>query len=536
MNKIPKEKIQKIIHIGIIIIASFVVGLSLQLVHAWTEPTLTAPNGNLGAPINTGASTQTKSGALYINGGVIAPIIWDTDNTAYYLNPFGTSQISSLYANGGFFAQGSAGLSFSDHNGGFNMIDNTWIRATGIGNIYAPGEMQATNIRANGNLCIGSDCRNSWAAGGLQLNTWQGGHYFASPNGEEYASIFYDTNNTGYYLNPDGGSQVSTIYANNWFRSQGDTGLYFQDHGSGLNMTDNTWIRAYGAGNIYAPGEMQATNIRANGNLCIGSDCRNSWPVVANSINWNTWQYGNYYQTNGDIYMGWAGNWLSGILSSKLQLNTWQGNHYSGSDGAEYATIFYDTNNTSFYLDPSGTSNLNTLNASTGSFAYITSVFGIRTPTILTAATFSDINNSSYYVTPSGTSNMNTIYANNIHFVNAYNDSDRRLKENITPLSNSLDKINQINGLSFYWKDKAMGENRNIGVIAQDVEKVYPELVSTNPKTGLKSVEYGNLVAPLIEAIKELTHKIDDLFSKYFDQQKQIDELRLEINALKNSR
>ena len=385
MNKIPKEKIQKIIHIGIVIIASFVVGLSLQLVHAWTEPTLTAPNGNLGAPINTGASTQTKSEVIYINGGVIAPIIWDTDNTAYYLNPFGTSQISSLYANGGFFTQGNAGLSFSDHNGGFNMIDNTWIRATGVGNIYAPGEMQATNIRANGTLCIGSDCRNSWAAGGLQLDTWQG-------------------------------------------------------------------------------------------------------------------------------------------------------NHYSGSNGAEYATIFYDTNNTSFYLDPSSTSNLNTINASTGSFAYITSVFGIKTPTILTAATFSDANNSSYYVTPSGTSNMNTIYANNIHFVNAYNDSHRRLKENITPLSDSLDKINQINGLSFYWKDKAMGENRNIGVIAQDVEKVYPELVSTNPKTGLKSVEYGNLVAPLIEAIKELTHKIDDLFSKYFDQQKQIDELRLEINALKNSR
>jgi hypothetical protein len=43
-------------------------------------------------------------------------------------------------------------------------------------------------------------------------------------------------------------------------------------------MIDNTWIRAYGAGNVYAPGEMQATNIRANSNLCIGSDCRNSWP------------------------------------------------------------------------------------------------------------------------------------------------------------------------------------------------------------------------------------------------------------------
>ncbi len=82
--------------------------------------------------------------------------------------------------------------------------------------------------------------------------------------------------------------------------------------------------------------------------------------------------------------------------------------------------------------------------------------------------------------------------------------SDRRLKQNIVPLSNSLDKILSLSGYSFDWiKDG----KHDIGVIAQEVEKVFPELVhewdDTNGKK-FKSVQYGNLIAPVIEAIKEL--------------------------------
>ena len=92
--------------------------------------------------------------------------------------------------------------------------------------------------------------------------------------------------------------------------------------------------------------------------------------------------------------------------------------------------------------------------------------------------------------------------------------SDLSLKENIKPLYGSLGKIEQLQGVSFNWKENG---NEGVGLIAQDVEKVFPELVSTDNE-GLKSVEYGNLVAPLIEAIKE--------------QQKQIDELKKEIERL----
>ena len=94
--------------------------------------------------------------------------------------------------------------------------------------------------------------------------------------------------------------------------------------------------------------------------------------------------------------------------------------------------------------------------------------------------------------------------------------SDRRLKENIKPVDNALDKILDLEGVSFDWKKDGRS---SIGLIAQDVEKVFPEIVHTNKNTGLKSVEYGNLVSPLIEAIKE--------------QQKEIEELKLEIEKLK---
>ena len=87
-------------------------------------------------------------------------------------------------------------------------------------------------------------------------------------------------------------------------------------------------------------------------------------------------------------------------------------------------------------------------------------------------------------------------------------NSDRNLKTNIQPLQGSLDKVLKLQGVSFNWKSTGAASD---GLIAQDVEQVYPELVHTDAKTSLKSVEYGNLVAPLIEAVKAQQQEINDL-------------------------
>lgn len=85
--------------------------------------------------------------------------------------------------------------------------------------------------------------------------------------------------------------------------------------------------------------------------------------------------------------------------------------------------------------------------------------------------------------------------------------SDARLKKDVSTLSDALEKILGLRGVSFTLKSTG---KKSVGLIAQEVEKVYPELVTTVPD-GYKSVEYGNLVAPLIEAVKAQQRHIEAL-------------------------
>lgn len=93
----------------------------------------------------------------------------------------------------------------------------------------------------------------------------------------------------------------------------------------------------------------------------------------------------------------------------------------------------------------------------------------------------------------------------------AYISSDRRLKDEITPIENSLQKINQIGGYSFVWNEKQdIYKGKDYGVIAQEIEEILPELVETR-ENGYKAVKYNKLVSLLIEGIKELTNEVTDL-------------------------
>ena len=95
--------------------------------------------------------------------------------------------------------------------------------------------------------------------------------------------------------------------------------------------------------------------------------------------------------------------------------------------------------------------------------------------------------------------------------------SDERIKTNIRTIENALDKTLLLRGVE-YNDIRIEPERKKIGLIAQEVELIIPEVVRTNEEDGLKSIEYQNLVALLIESIKS--------------QQKQINELKL---ILKNN-
>ena len=100
----------------------------------------------------------------------------------------------------------------------------------------------------------------------------------------------------------------------------------------------------------------------------------------------------------------------------------------------------------------------------------------------------------------------------------AFSTSDERLKENVTPIENALDKVSQIQGVEFDWKPLSDEEKRSIhgneghdvGVIAQEVEKILPEVVQERDN-GYKAVKYEKIIPLLVEAIKELQAEVQEL-------------------------
>lgn len=106
--------------------------------------------------------------------------------------------------------------------------------------------------------------------------------------------------------------------------------------------------------------------------------------------------------------------------------------------------------------------------------------------------------------------------------------SDIRFKTNIRPVTNALEKVKALRGVYFNWNqtafpEKEFGAQDELGFIAQEVEKIIPEIVSKDKtKEEYRSVKYDKLVALLVEAIKE--------------QQKQIDSLTNKVNKLSKSK
>ena len=97
--------------------------------------------------------------------------------------------------------------------------------------------------------------------------------------------------------------------------------------------------------------------------------------------------------------------------------------------------------------------------------------------------------------------------------------SDEKLKDNIEPIHNALDKVSKLNGVSFTWNCGSRKNEKDLGVLAQNVEKVLPELVREKESPyhddqTIKTVDYEKLTAVLIEAVKDLQQKVEKLENK----------------------
>lgn len=114
-----------------------------------------------------------------------------------------------------------------------------------------------------------------------------------------------------------------------------------------------------------------------------------------------------------------------------------------------------------------------------------------------------------------------------IRAVGFYYSSDRRLKKDIRPLVNPVEKIKALEGVSFKWKKTGVP---TMGFIAQDVEKIIPEVVKTDKVSSYKSVEYGNIVALVVEALK---HFIRDVESKFTHIDRSVSSIQAENIVMK---
>jgi hypothetical protein len=120
-----------------------------------------------------------------------------------------------------------------------------------------------------------------------------------------------------------------------------------------------------------------------------------------------------------------------------------------------------------------------------------------------------------------GLSVFGSIWANGTTYA-----SDGRFKKNVEPMEDALDKVLQLQGVTYQMKaqefpDQSFDESVQVGLIAQDVEKIVPEVVTTGPN-GYKAIDYAKLVPLLIESIKQQQARLDA-------QQKEIDALKKQV-------
>ncbi len=228
--------------------------------HAWIEPTTIPPGNNIFAPLNSSAFGQSKVGGLILNLG----------NAAHGL----------------IVRYGLVGIGTDNPESKLDVRGETKTDSLGVRNdALVNGSINASgNVNTNSSLCIKGDCKSAWpvvapsSMDTLQSITDRG----SSTNKSISAPSLYDQNNGGYYVDPNGTSNMNAVYGDyfhtarndSWFPYPGNNynyirghsfmnGVLYDENNSGYYLDPNGWSN------------LELTNI--NNHLCIRGDCRPTW-------------------------------------------------------------------------------------------------------------------------------------------------------------------------------------------------------------------------------------------------------------------
>jgi trimeric autotransporter adhesin len=499
-------------------------------VRAWQEPTQTPPGQNAYAPINVGPTAQTKTGNLTLSNLYLNATA--NEGNIQYLN--------QLIGYNDIFVKGNAAETAPVYLAG-NQIS-----------VYTSGT-ERLRIDSSGNVGIGTTAPSAklhvvgpTAGGGITIRAGGGGDVLLGSGG----SLFFDDNysySTGNYIRPVA-TNTQAFFTSGAERmritSTGNVGIGTTAPAYKLDVVGALRLQPSSAptganGVIYYDSSSNKFRCYQNGSWvdCITA-AGASFPLLAPLGSATNPSYSFSGDTNTGIFSAGAD-----ILSfttggtERMRINS------SGNVGI-------GTTNPAYRLDISGDvrwsgtlqggsvpwQRLTSFPSACPSGQFVTAVgstLNCATPSVSGGVTGSGSQNYLAKWTGSTSLGNSIIYDNGnigigttspsykldvsgeVRASAFYYSSDINLKTNIKPLENSLAKILQLQGFSFNWKDN---QEPSIGLLAQEVEKVFPELVSG--KDGSKTVDYGKLVPVLIEAIKE--------------QQREIEKLKLEIEKIKS--
>jgi hypothetical protein len=173
------------------------------------------------------------------------------------------------------------------------------------------------------------------------------------------------------------------------------------------------------------------------------------------------------------------------------------GGVYREANGRWY--FYYNLSNDCMGIGTSGTSSTYSLYLNKGVYAQ----------SRIDATIFYDTNNTGYYVDPNSTSYIYYLQS----ATSVRSDSDKRVKDNIEPIRNALEKVKQLAGYTYTRTDLADKTKRHMGMLAQDVLPIVPEIVGGSEETRY-SIAYGEMSALLVEAIKEIDERLTALEAK----------------------
>ena len=292
-------------------------------------------------------------------------------------------------------------------------------------------------------------------------------------------------------------TDAGSVSTNNWFRSTGVTGWYNQTYGGGIFMQDTTWVRVYNGKNFYCPETIRAENVVQVAGIDGGLSMR-SWTASANYMSLATT---NMSASEYCVLSDGTNTFLSG-----------------GAGGVTYIRAGNNDTNGQIAVS-SGSVTVDSI--------IVSGLSGIRFPAASAVYTNmpSDYNFS-----------LNFAYSNNSYMyvlVNSDNGavrlwstasaSDRRIKDNINEnVSSHLNKFYSLKAYDFEYNDKkpfvggtyAPTGEKEVGLIAQEVMTIFPNMVIGNEEDSYLQINYQEFCRVLIAASLDQNKRIEELSSK----------------------